>query len=86
MSQSEDVGSMVMEQKNLTDLSKAQEHILAAQFECYLKIIHDPPQTEEGDKIAPFLLIMFFFQFKWKQSSSWNLWYKHILFLAKKKC
>lgn len=57
-------GEMVMEQENFTDLSTvlgpAQQHILAAQFECFLKMIHDPPQTEEGDKTAPFLLIKFY--------------------------
>ncbi|XP_041859190.1 calcitonin gene-related peptide type 1 receptor-like isoform X1 [Melanotaenia boesemani] len=39
-------------QENFTDISTAlgdaRRQILAAQFECYLKIIHDPPRTEEG--------------------------------------
>ncbi|KAJ3585993.1 hypothetical protein NHX12_012395 [Muraenolepis orangiensis] len=29
-------------------LGKSQGHILASQFECYLKIIHDPPHSDEG--------------------------------------
>uniref|UniRef100_A0A3B4AN80 Calcitonin receptor n=1 Tax=Periophthalmus magnuspinnatus TaxID=409849 RepID=A0A3B4AN80_9GOBI len=37
---------------NFTDISavlgKTRHQILAAQFECYLKIIHDPPYTEQG--------------------------------------
>lgn len=45
------------EQENFSDISavlgKSRHQILAAQFECYLKIIHDPPHTEEGDKIVP---------------------------------
>lgn len=32
-----------------TPLGMSQHQILAAQFECYLRIIHDPPRTEEGD-------------------------------------
>ncbi|TNM86419.1 hypothetical protein fugu_006649 [Takifugu bimaculatus] len=31
-----------------TPLGMSQHQILAAQFECYLRIIHDPPRTEEG--------------------------------------
>lgn len=61
VSQSEDVGSVVtvettmeeQQQENISDISsqlgKSRYQILAAQFECYLKIIHDPPRTEEGD-------------------------------------
>lgn len=30
------------------DLRVTREQILSAQFECYLKILHDPPQTEPG--------------------------------------
>lgn len=67
MSQSEDVGSMVAvvksaeeQQENFgnmsTVLGSSRHQILAAQFECYLKIIHDPPRTEEGDKTAPIVL------------------------------
>ncbi|XP_044068840.1 calcitonin gene-related peptide type 1 receptor isoform X2 [Siniperca chuatsi] len=59
VSQSEDVGSMVAvekameeQQENFSDIStvlgKSRHQILAAQFECYLKIIHDPSRTEEG--------------------------------------
>ncbi|XP_071379404.1 calcitonin gene-related peptide type 1 receptor [Centroberyx affinis] len=58
VSQCEDVGSVVAveeaveEQKketssdNMSSVSRLQ--ILAAQFECYLKIIHDPARAEEG--------------------------------------
>ncbi|XP_072305651.1 calcitonin gene-related peptide type 1 receptor [Eucyclogobius newberryi] len=39
-------------QTNFTDIStvlgNSRHQILAAQFECYLKIIHDPPYTEQG--------------------------------------
>lgn len=39
-------------QANITDISSvlgnSQPQILAAQFECYLKIIYDPPRSEEG--------------------------------------
>lgn len=39
-------------QTNFTDISSvlgnSRHQILAAQFECYLKIIHDPPYTEPG--------------------------------------
>lgn len=39
-------------QTNFTDISSvlgnSRHQILAAQFECYLKIIHDPPYTEQG--------------------------------------
>lgn len=61
MSQAEDVGSAVgmekmEQQQNFSDISallgKSHRQILAAQFECYLKIIHDPPRTEKGDKAA----------------------------------
>ncbi|KAM7410874.1 hypothetical protein PAMA_021033 [Pampus argenteus] len=58
MSQSEDVGSMAAEkmvedqQENFSDISivlgKSRQQILAAQYECYLKIIHDPLRTDEG--------------------------------------
>uniref|UniRef100_A0A3Q3XHU7 Calcitonin gene-related peptide type 1 receptor n=1 Tax=Mola mola TaxID=94237 RepID=A0A3Q3XHU7_MOLML len=59
VSQSEDVGSVVtteivMEelQKNFSDISAllgpTRHQILAAQFECYLKIIRDPPWKDEG--------------------------------------
>lgn len=63
MSRCEDVGSMVTVEKveeeqhaNFSDFAnvrKTRRQILAAQFECYLKIIHDPPRTEEGAKIVP---------------------------------
>ncbi|XP_049437560.1 calcitonin gene-related peptide type 1 receptor [Epinephelus fuscoguttatus] len=58
--QCEDVGSMVAveeavleeQEENFSDISTvlgaSRNQILAAQFECYLKIIHDPPCTEEG--------------------------------------
>lgn len=62
MSQAEDVGSpvamerMEQQQQNFSDISallgKSHRQILAAQFECYLKIIHDPPRTEKGDRAA----------------------------------
>ncbi|XP_061528469.1 calcitonin gene-related peptide type 1 receptor isoform X1 [Phycodurus eques] len=56
----EDVGSVAAgelasrdQQENLGDRSTVpgttRHQILAAQFECYLKIIHDPPRTEEGN-------------------------------------
>ncbi|KAM9351116.1 calcitonin gene-related peptide type 1 receptor [Symphorus nematophorus] len=59
VSRCEDVGSMAFveemveeQQDNYSDMSavfgKSRHQILAAQFECYLKIIHDPPRTEEG--------------------------------------
>lgn len=57
VSQSEDVGSTVEktvgdQQENFSNIStvpgKSQHQILAAQYECYLKIIHDPPRTDEG--------------------------------------
>ncbi|XP_073326025.1 calcitonin gene-related peptide type 1 receptor isoform X2 [Pagrus major] len=58
VSQSEDVGSMLAvdkaeeQEENFSDISTvlgmSRQQILAAQFECYLKIIHDPPLTEEG--------------------------------------
>ncbi|GLD74608.1 calcitonin gene-related peptide type 1 receptor-like protein [Lates japonicus] len=59
VSQSEDVGSMAAvdtagheQLYNFSDMSAvlgtSRYQILAAQFECYLKIIHDPPHTEEG--------------------------------------
>ncbi|GAA6236419.1 calcitonin gene-related peptide type 1 receptor-like [Lates japonicus] len=64
VSQSEDVGSMAAvdtagheQLYNFSDMSAvlgtSRYQILAAQFECYLKIIHDPPHTEEGDNIVP---------------------------------
>ncbi|KAE8293134.1 Calcitonin gene-related peptide type 1 receptor [Larimichthys crocea] len=59
VSQAEDVGSMgaveMLDEEqlyNFSDISsvlgKSRHQIMAAQFECYLKIIHDPPRTEEG--------------------------------------
>lgn len=33
-----------------SDLRITREQILSAQFECYLKILHDPPQTEAGER------------------------------------
>lgn len=74
MSQSEGVGvtvavEKVMEKKqeNFSDtpdqLRKTRHHILAAQFECYLKIIHDPPRTEEGGKTASIVLLVLYSQF-----------------------
>lgn len=33
-------------------LGRSREQILAAQFECYLKIIHDPPRTDEGEEVT----------------------------------
>lgn len=67
MTQSEDVGSMVavekaveVQQENFSDMSNvlgmSRHQILAAQFECYLKIIHDPLRTEEGDMYLLFFL------------------------------
>lgn len=59
VSQSEDVGSaaadakMEEQQEDLDNISSqlkvSSQQILAAQFECYLKIISDPPRTG-GDK------------------------------------
>lgn len=67
MSQSEDVGSMLAvnkaeeQEENFNDmayvLGTSRLQILAAQFECYLKIIHDPPFTEEGDTTEPIVLL-----------------------------
>ncbi|CAJ1055293.1 calcitonin gene-related peptide type 1 receptor isoform X1 [Xyrichtys novacula] len=41
------------QQQNVSDktevLGKSRRQILAAQFECYLKIIRDPPRREEGN-------------------------------------
>uniref|UniRef100_UPI0037E94F0C calcitonin gene-related peptide type 1 receptor n=1 Tax=Semicossyphus pulcher TaxID=241346 RepID=UPI0037E94F0C len=60
VSRSEDVGSTVAvektleeQQKNVSNMSNStlrdsKQQILAAQFECYKKIIHDPPWKEEG--------------------------------------
>lgn len=56
-SEPQDEGSVVAvrveEEENFSDIStvlgKSRRQILAAQFECYLKIIHDPPRTEEGN-------------------------------------
>ncbi|KAI4824171.1 hypothetical protein KUCAC02_012707 [Chaenocephalus aceratus] len=56
VSQSEDVATIangsVVPQDKFSDIStvlgKSRHQILAAQFECYLKIIHDPQRTEEG--------------------------------------
>ncbi len=67
VSHSEDVGSTVAveegeeeQNKNFSDIStvlgNSRRDILAAQFECYLKIIHDPPRTEEGTKAVPIVL------------------------------
>lgn len=61
VSQCEDVGLLPVlekavdeQQENYSDISngpgKSRNQILAAQFECYLKIIHDPPRTKEGEK------------------------------------
>lgn len=63
VSRSEDVGSVVsvseeeeVQAENYSDaldvLGTSRVHILAAQFECYLKIISDPPRAEEGDRAA----------------------------------
>lgn len=45
--------SQAEQEENFSDISillgKSRHQILAAQFECYLRIIHDPPRTEEGD-------------------------------------
>ncbi|XP_047457489.1 calcitonin gene-related peptide type 1 receptor [Mugil cephalus] len=57
VSQSQDVESMVTDEKPVYELQEnfsetamglgnARRQILAAQFECYLKIIHDPPTAE----------------------------------------
>lgn len=50
------------EQENFSDISSvlgnSRHQILAAQFECYLKIIHDPPWIEEGDKTEPIVHII----------------------------
>lgn len=83
MSQSEDVGSVVtteivMEelQKNFSDISallgRTRHQILAAQFECYLKIIRDPPWKDEGDKTASIVLLMYS-QFNRRQHIPWIL-------------
>ncbi|XP_068601343.1 calcitonin gene-related peptide type 1 receptor [Brachionichthys hirsutus] len=58
VSQSEDVAAVVKYEEalvardNLSDISSligtSQYQIRAAQFECYLKIIHDPPSADEG--------------------------------------
>uniref|UniRef100_A0A4W6CWQ0 Calcitonin receptor n=1 Tax=Lates calcarifer TaxID=8187 RepID=A0A4W6CWQ0_LATCA len=46
------LGTEAMQLDNFSDISTvlgtSRYQILAAQFECYLKIIHDPPHTEEG--------------------------------------
>ncbi|XP_077585439.1 calcitonin gene-related peptide type 1 receptor [Stigmatopora nigra] len=60
VAQCQDVGSregddfsLQDQMENLADMSSApgtkSPQILAAQFECYLKIIHDPPRHEEGN-------------------------------------
>uniref|UniRef100_A0A8D2ZZX9 Calcitonin receptor n=2 Tax=Scophthalmus maximus TaxID=52904 RepID=A0A8D2ZZX9_SCOMX len=60
VSQSEHVGlgaaaekAVHGQQENFSDtstvLGKSQHQILAAQYECYLKIIYDPPRAEEGN-------------------------------------
>ncbi|XP_020491646.1 calcitonin gene-related peptide type 1 receptor isoform X1 [Labrus bergylta] len=57
VSRSEDVGTTgavgtTLEEQNISNVSKApgmsRQQILAAQFECYLKIIRDPPRTDDG--------------------------------------
>lgn len=51
-----------VQQENFSDIStvlgKSRHQILAAQFECYLKIIHDPLRTEEGDMTVPIVLFV----------------------------
>lgn len=60
--------AMEKQQENFSDtpdqLGKSRHQILAAQFECYLKTIHDPPRTEEGDKTASIVLLILYSQFK----------------------
>lgn len=62
VSQSEDVGSAAAEEKMLegqqqdpsnisNHLGMSSRQILAAQFECYLKIITDPPRTEGDERL-----------------------------------
>ncbi|XP_053174225.1 calcitonin gene-related peptide type 1 receptor isoform X1 [Scomber japonicus] len=59
VSQAEDVwppgdveNSSEDQQHNISDISailgNSRHQILAAQYECYLKIIHDPPRTDDG--------------------------------------
>lgn len=56
VSRSQDVGSLVEDEEEVdkeetgisTVMGQSRPQILAAQFECYLKIIHDPPRNEEG--------------------------------------
>ncbi|XP_062247343.1 calcitonin gene-related peptide type 1 receptor [Platichthys flesus] len=59
VSQCEDVGSvaadetgLTIHQENISDISSvlgtSRYQILAAQYECYLKIIYDPPPPEKG--------------------------------------
>lgn len=88
VSQCEDVGSMVAvqevmeEPENLSDISsvlgKSRHQILAAQFECYLKIIHDPPRTEEGDQTLP---VGLFVQER-PARSSWNVLHVSLMLLT----
>lgn len=63
MSQAEDVwppgdveNSSEDQQHNFSDISailgNSRHQILAAQYECYLKIIHDPPRTDDGESIV----------------------------------
>lgn len=63
VSQYEDIGSVgaeeTMPEKQQGDFSgtnssptKSRKEILAAQFECYLKIITEPPRTDAGDDCA----------------------------------
>lgn len=53
------------QQENFSDISAVlgttRHQILAAQFECYLKIISDPPRTEEGGRVGATDL----FTFEW---------------------
>lgn len=74
VSQAEDVGSMgaveMLDEEqlyNFSDISsvlgKSRHQIMAAQFECYLKIIHDPPRTEEGDKTVAIVPLALYSQF-----------------------
>lgn len=55
--------SQAEQEENFSDISiplgKSRHQILAAQFECYLRIIHDPPQTEEGDMNALVVVVVF---------------------------
>lgn len=35
---------------SLSAFKGSREQILATQFECYLKILHEPPRTEPGQR------------------------------------